>query len=261
LITTASTDSVAYAVSDDGNTIAGLSGTGAGQDGFVWTAAGGSVALPAVSNIPLLSGDGSTVAAEYRSGAAFTWTAAGSVQSINALPGSLNVTPTVISNDGSCVYGVATQGNSSNAWFIFRYADRTMTALPTPSFYDPSTAGLNLVGVTADGSEMAGTQIGFDPSTGNPSETSWVWTQSGGFISIQDLLAADGIDPGTFQIGQIDGISPDGTELYGSGLEDGMQPAAWIAEVPEPSALAAMAATFWVLSIRPIRFCRRRDGF
>ena len=73
-------------------------------------------------------------------------------------------------------------------------------------------------------------------------------------LSIQP---AAGVDPGSETDLSISGISPDGTMLYGQGLEDGMQPSTWVAIVPEPTSFL-LAATGGTLLI-PFRRLRQRS--
>jgi uncharacterized membrane protein len=231
----AGAESQVTALSADGKTAVGEFNTGNQYTPFVWTSANGIANLPTTSGAsPIVSADGSTIAGETRTSSGYIWTAASGVTPINALPGSLNIHPVIISANGSQILGDATNNNQS---FLFEYAGGVMSTTPSPSFGNYNFASTGLSGATSDFSQRVGMYAAIDPSTNNIVSVPWFWSAKTGYETIQDYLAASGINTGAYDIDTIAGISPDGMVLYGHGLDDGIQPSTWVAVVPEPSML------------------------
>jgi probable HAF family extracellular repeat protein len=116
--------SVANAVSDDGSTVVGFSGLGAGQEAFRWTSGSGMVGLGDLSggdfesSADAVSADGSVVVGYGTRGTspstreAFRWTSGGGMVGLGYLPGSsLYGGAHGVSGDGSVVVGES--GSSS----------------------------------------------------------------------------------------------------------------------------------------------------
>ena len=91
----------------------------------------------------------------------------------------------------------------------------------------------------------------------SPSAFPWMWTAAGGYVRLADYLTSAGINLGNYQLRDVVGISPDGRTLYGTGLDNGIQPSGWIAVVPEPSAAAILLAAGATMLLRPQRVRRR----
>jgi probable HAF family extracellular repeat protein len=81
---------------------------------------------------------------------------------------------------------------------------------------------------SADGSVVVGVS---NVNGGNVSEA-FRWTQATGMQSIQDLLLADGISTAGWILTSVLGISPDGTIMFGTGIDPSGQTESWIADIP-----------------------------
>ena len=237
----------ANGVSDDGSVIVGVDNNGA----FRWTAATGAVDIGA-GNALDVSGDGAVVVGETNGSLAFRWTASTGMVSLGYLPGYSGSEAQGTDADGSVVVGGCFGAQA------FRWTASTgMVGLGYLPGYDHSWA----YGVSADGSVV----VGFDWQDPNnngsqDNDEAFLWTASGGLTaigpglayranadgsvvvgknqngafrwtaatgmqSIQDILTADGVNPG--QLIFATGVSADGRTIVG--LTGGE---AWIATIP-----------------------------
>jgi probable HAF family extracellular repeat protein len=258
----------AQAVSDDGSVVTGQSNGEDGTQPFRWTAEDGMVGLGLVGTAYAVSANGETLAgyASFGSGGsrAYRWTESEGMVNLGLLPGgSIRSMAFGISTDGSVIVGVSdTETAFSQA---FRWTqEQGMVALPDlPEGLERSTAysisadGTVIVGdassaagteacrwtadgvqglgvlpggeysskaraVSADGSVIVGSsQSAFtDPD----SCEMFRWTEDGGMVGLGDLSG------GEFQSYAYD-VSADGSVIVGVGYgADGSEAVVWDVE-------------------------------
>ena len=192
------TESWAYAVSSDGDTVVGFSQVALGaRHAFRWTMAGGMQDLGA-SVAHAVSADGSVVVGSGGAGSgAFRWTAAGGSQDLGALPGGSAASAYGVSADGNVVVGSAQ--NSAGEWRAFRWTAAT-------GVQDLGTLGLNSYAnaVSDDGHVVVGTS-----SVGvNGPFLAFRWTAATGMQSMGTLTG--------FASSYGNAVSADGSVVVGS---------------------------------------------
>ena len=186
----AGASSRALGASSDGSVIVGnttLMGGASSVYPFIWTPAGGIVALGGFNGIAIarsVSGDGSVVVGTREDFGGFIWTQASGFQ-----PSGINHT-TAVSGDGLVVVGSEPATR----------CDAAGCSVLTPG---AATAQSSALGVSFDGSVVVG---GLSPSLGG---AAFLWTQAAG----AQLL--DNQPPSTFQYSQASGVSGDGSVVVG----------------------------------------------
>jgi hypothetical protein len=75
--------------------------------------------------------------------------------------------------------------------------------------------------------------VGYGGNAQNSSEA-FRWTEIDGMQSVQDLLAAEGIDLGGWTLRRATGVSADGTTIVGWGLNPDGKSEGWVATLPLP---------------------------
>lgn len=229
----------AFGVSDDGETVFGVSGL----EGFRWTDSGGMVGLgglggPVVnSSINAVSSDGQ-IAAGYGwgglAGEPARWTSATGMVGIGALggggPGELLGRAHGISADGSTIVGSSTNTNGDTEAFRWTSAS--------------GIVGLGFLGATnnisiatdtsADGSIV----VGYSRRLISNVQVlgAFIWDASDGMRTIEDVLANSGVDLDGATLYSVWGISDDGKTLTGGGRQDGGFSEGWVAELDGPVA-------------------------
>ena len=98
--------------------------------------------------------------------------------------------------------------------------------------------------VSADGSVIVG----------GSAEGAFIWDEPNGTQSLRDLLIDEGVDLTAWTLQAATGISADGRTIVGYGTNPLGQTEAWIATVPEPTALPLLAV------VMSLARCRRRRG-
>jgi len=231
------------AISGDGSTIVGISGSNAFCDGeaFVWTSGGGMQALGCpVSPVSLcfenaangVSSDGSVIvgtslqsgslagaAWSYSNGAYNCFLGACALHA-TSVAGANAVTPdgTVIvgqTNPATNVSGTTVQG------FVYKNGQATLVGQL------PGGNSSQLLAVSSNGAVAVGTAI-----DGNFHQVAVIWTPTLGLQPIGALLTDAGVT--TVQdwgLSQATGISADGTVIVGTG-DYGNAPNGWIAVLP-----------------------------
>ena len=216
-------DSRGYAVSNDGNMVAGFGSTAAGPEAMRWTEAGGMVGLGLLAGLPYstaygISGDGNTVVGfghqnilqtnGVAGDQAFRWTQATGMVGLGYLNVGDNYSLAAATNsDGSVVVG-----NSSNTVAgtaeAFRWAQATgmvglgqLAGNPFPFSYAQA--------VSNDGNTIVGVGL----NAGSALEA-FVWKPSTGMVGIGDLAG------GAFNSSPY-GISGDGSIVVGTGTSAG----------------------------------------
>jgi probable HAF family extracellular repeat protein len=253
----------ANAISSDGHSIAGYTGTPSGYDhATLWTDTQGFQDLGKLSGsdssrAEAISADGSVVVGNswlsYSSTRyeGFVWTASAGMQSIGVLPGMSNSFAYGVSADGSVIVGAS----YTNA---FRYtASGGMQDLGVINYgvgvpYSVATE------VSGDGKVV----VGYSGTTGV--DEAFVWQESTGQMrTLSDLLSESGKASSWSNLASVQGVSGDsvsGYNLVGYGTISGQQHAFLVTglfAVPEPSAfyLGAIAAMLFCSVI----FTRNRD--
>ncbi|HEU5047542.1 MAG TPA: hypothetical protein VFT64_06840 [Rickettsiales bacterium] len=205
------TNSLAYGISGDGNTIVGYSYTaGAHEHAFYWTQPTGIIDLGTLGGLnsvaEAVSGDGSVIIGRAETAGistfAFRWTQATGMVSLGTLGGDHSYAHGV-SEDGSVVVGEADLPSNSGR-DAFRWTQGTgMVDLGT-------LGGATSVasGVSANGNIIAGTSL----ISGNGASNAFRWTQSTGMVSLGTLGGA-----GSFA----SGISADGSTIVGTSYVSG----------------------------------------
>ena len=94
----------------------------------------------------------------------------------------------------------------------------------------PGKTHAQAFGVSSDGSVVIGSS-----SIGSNDIEAFIWDQTNGMRSIQDLLIEQGIDLTGWTLSEARGISDDGQLIVGFGTNPLGAQEAWLATVPEPT--------------------------
>jgi probable HAF family extracellular repeat protein len=227
--------SVAYAVSADGATVVGS----LERFAFRWTSNGGWMSLPSGAHglgihANGVSADGSIIVGggwDQYAGEALLWTSSGDVVGLGHLANGLYSSANAVSADGSTVVGWSeTTGWPATEAFLWTSSDG-MVGLG-------QLAGGELIGystatsVSADGSIVVGN------STSARGEEAFIWDDTNGMRSLEDVLIDDyGLDLTGWDLTSATGISADGQTIVGYGINPDGHTEAWIATVPIPGAI------------------------
>jgi probable HAF family extracellular repeat protein len=218
----------AAAANRDGSVVVGMALIGETAEAVYWTPTGlvpignptGDVSATAWSvsaDGSVIAGSGSTNGTEL----AFRWTASTGSLDLDLLPGAIGSRPYAVSADGSVIVGGDTRygGKDSEA---FRWTQSTgsigLGFLPGDNFSQANA-------VNADGSVIVGV------SGENSVYHAFIWTASTGIISLQDALAAGGIDVSGWKDLIATGVSADGHVIVGNGVDPLGHSEAWIANL------------------------------
>lgn len=219
--------------------ITGVSGNGAtvigdGQAangsfyGFTWTSAGGMQLIDPLGlfgdEAPAgVNRDGSVVVGNFYYGGAFRWSSAAGMQDLGHFPGRLYAQAFDVSDDGSVVVGSSGTWTTSTGWAYldaFRWTSAGgMQDLGTM----PGDARSEAIGVSGDGSIVVGTRLDSTLTT----QRSFVWTQAMGMVDLSAYISALGVNLTGWDLGEVRGISADGSAIMGLGLFNG-QVAGWV---------------------------------
>jgi probable HAF family extracellular repeat protein len=238
-------------MSANGNVVAGYFETASHEPrAYVWTAAGGTQALPLPDPQPAsneqyakgVSADGTRVVGWSRSASGyhgFLWSnSTGYLATSLGLSGGSASYALRISGDGSTVLGRTDfPGPSNTAWLWS--ASNGYTTLPTVS-------GVTTIGPTAisgNGTTVVG--AAFPTEFADPI----LWTAQTGTVRIADILTASGVDLTGWTLGTAYGVSFDGTRIVGVG-EFGGERRGWLVTVPAPGAASILAAGVTCFGLR-----------
>ena len=206
----------AYDVSDDGNTVVGLSWDGCSGRGFVWDPVNGMQELDVQINggnrASAISGDGSTAAgfAQSNSRSPVYWNPSDltGVPLDPALGGEVYG----LSTDGNLSVGTLYQGSSAGLYEAY-VRDASTGFLANLGALDGNNFAAAGLDITDDGSVITG----FDYF--QLSRVGWVWTASDGIISLQDRMAALGLSiPNVYTC---NAVSDDGLTIVGGAPPQG----------------------------------------
>jgi probable HAF family extracellular repeat protein len=236
-------NSTAYAVSDDGTVVVGVSdNTDLNGEGFIWTEASGMLGIGDLDGGIFLSqafgvsGDGQTVVGQSSStlgDEAFRWTLLGGMVGLGDFPGGLESSLAEdASYDGSVIVGWGIGSSDENPEGFqseaFRWTQATgmvgLGDLTGGRFYSLAN------GVSGDGSVVVGQATSGDAPATDGLEA-FVWTQETGMRSVRSVLAAAGVDMTGWVLASATGVSSNGRTLVGFGVHDG-RGEAWIATLP-----------------------------
>ncbi|HVZ63843.1 MAG TPA: PEP-CTERM sorting domain-containing protein [Lacunisphaera sp.] len=250
-----STPSYAVSISNDGSVLYGVAGNGSGQSQAVRFVAGGSataipfasvgdtwsspVARAISSNGNLMLGTSSSNSLISGAGSrAFLYNnTAASITLLPLLSGGSWSQGLAMNSAGSLMLlGGDTPTNANGELYL--YDGSTVAALGTP---DPSL-GLNIFGgMSADGSVVGLTW------TGASSNQSFIYN-SHGWQDFYGVASGSGANLSGWTTLNINGISEDGTLVWGDGLHNGNNEgfvmefsSGYLSAVPEPSTYAAIA--------------------
>jgi probable HAF family extracellular repeat protein len=271
-------NSNASGVSADGSIIVGSSGQVAygGAEAFRWTQESGMVGLgffplgycvpPDISSCAYfrayssngISADGSVIIGMGRSvgsgpfldpiGMPFRWTQEGGLSILDRVPFYSSVNG--VSANGSVIVGEHGYRTISRGRKAFRWTQSSGMVLlndrPNPDEYPYEWSSSS--GVSADGSIIIGSSNIIESSNLTQGAIAFVWTQTGGMVSLKDTLIGAGLDLSGWRLDYATGISADGFTIVGNGINPLGKTEGWVANlspepIPEPlTILGSMAA-------------------
>lgn len=246
--------SQARGTSMDGTVVVGYSQSAAGSEAFRWTISGGMIGLGDLagggfsSEAYGVSADGRVVVGRGHSnggGEAFRWTAADGMVGLGFLfnaDQNFSVADG-ISADGSVIFGHAWA--SSGGTVAFRWtAEGGMVGLgDLPGAKPMGSPDSRVYAASADGSVLVGY------GTAETGVRATLWTQANGLRGLYDVFTNDyRLDLTDWRLYSAEGISADGSVIVGTGIHNGNYEA-WMAIIPEPSALTLTAIAFGILGL------------
>ncbi len=216
-------------VSGDGATVIGLGQALNGYFyGFRWSSAGGMQLLDPLDQFgdespANVSRDGSAVVGSHYFGRAFRWTSAGGMQDLGSFPGQVHAQAADVSDDGAVVVGSSGTWTTSTGW-AYLHAFRWTTGGGMQDLGTlPGDVRSEAVGVSGDGSIVVG--MGLDATLSI--SRAFAWTQASGMVELGAYVAALGVNLTGWNLGEVRGISADGSAIFGHGLFNGGS-ASWI---------------------------------
>ncbi len=218
-------------VSGDGATVIGY---GQAADGslhsFLWTSAGGTQYLDSLNlfgdnGATSVNQDGTAIVGNYAGSQAFVWTSAAGMQGLGVLPTRLGAVANDVSGDGTTAVGYSyTWSGSTGYTFLdaFRWTAaggmEDLGVLPGDDFSYAT-------GVSRDGSVVVGTSYTL---VGGYTAHPFLWTSTLGMVDLTTYLTALGVDLTGWNLGDAQGISADGSALFGYGSQSGATTGGWI---------------------------------
>lgn len=215
--------SQAISVSGDGSVVVGQ-GTTPTQQAFTWSEGHGMQGIPGMLEGRDVSTDGSVVV-----GGAHLWSAtSGLIQ----LGGEVQETYG-ISADGQVAVGV---GNFGRGLEAFRWTTETgpvgLGDLEGGEFYSRAHA------VSSDGIIVGESR----PTPGTSNVAAFIWDETHSLRSLRDVLTNEyALDLDGWWLTSATDISPDGRTVIGWGVNPDGNGEAWVAHIPEPTALLLLA--------------------
>lgn len=214
--------SLAYAISADGSTVAGITRTGSSPYPFRWTEATGVVRLPAEGGVGVFKGgamgtsaDGSVVVGFADNGTteAFRWTAQDGTTLLGHLPSrGFHSIAVDVSSDGMVVVGTSDSKAPPSAGvaevneaFIWTPNAGMVGIGDLPGGL--ASQGSDASAVSADGLVVVGS------GHSDSGQEAFLWTEASGIIGLGDL------EGGSFESRAID-VSADGSVVVGWGTSE-----------------------------------------
>ncbi|HVU89840.1 MAG TPA: dockerin type I domain-containing protein [Pirellulales bacterium] len=212
-------------VSSAGSAAAGIMSVAGNNEAFLWTSSAGITdlgKLPAAIDSRALgiSADGATVVGASGT-QPFLWTKAGGMVGLPSLPGATLTYGTAVTNNDTIVAGSGLFLGAPAATFLEAFRWTSKTGSVSLGFL-PGASSSQVGGMSLDGSMIVGS-----------SGTAFVWTQASGMLNLKSVLSANGatgLTGWTLLAGN--GVSGDGREIAGYGLDPAGHYEAFLATLP-----------------------------
>ena len=191
------------------------------EEAFRWVKNGGSIGLGTLAGGTTsiangISADGLVVVGQSGSASgnqAFRWVG-GTMTGLGFLPGGAFSVAYGTNSDGTVVVGGS---DSTGAHQAFRWSGGAMTGLGIL----PGGSTSDALAVSGDGTVVVGTSV-------RGRNYAVRWTAADGMRSIEDLLAAAGVDITGWQLNVARAVSSDGTTIVGDGIDPSGNAQGWI---------------------------------
>jgi uncharacterized membrane protein len=222
--------STAYAVSADGSTFVGNVMQNDERSAVRWSGGPATglppLAIPGNTTASAISGNGALIAGHVQSSMDGTWYLAqwNSQQGAwNNMPEPANsVFPFAVSDDGFVISGMYV--NQGGEYEPFRFVGDTFEDMGLPT----DIAGAVISAASADGA----TAVGDATTTADPIARAYVWTESEGFVFLDDLLTTLGIDFEGFDLRAARGVSANGKVIVGDAVNSRNRPEGFVVRLP-----------------------------
>jgi probable HAF family extracellular repeat protein len=230
----------ATGASADGSVIVGTDAAGNGTEAFRWVAGQGIEGLGDLpggtfhSQAKAVSADGRVVvgyshASEGYRG--FRWEVGLGMTDLGTIPGGTSSSAWGVTADGAVVVG---RSGDSSGQQAFRWT--AATGMIGLGDFGGGTLFSEAMAASADGSIIVGR------GTTGTGQEAFIWDAPHGMRRLTDVLVNDyGLDLSGWTLTSARAISPDGLTIVGSGTNPVGNSEAWIAHLPEPSTLLALA--------------------
>ncbi len=171
----------------------------------------------------------------------FRWTSATGTAGLGDLPGGIFKSfAEDVSADGSTIVGWRESGSGREA-FLWT-ASGEMVGLGDLGGGEFLSEGW---GISGDGATIVGR------ATTVSGAEAFIWDATNKMRSLQEVLATDfGLDLAGWQLLAATDITPDGSTIVGYGTNPAGQREAWLASLPEPSAILLLATGLAALAWR-----------
>ena len=238
--------SVANAISDDGTIVFGwasYSAVNRYQEAWRWTASSGLTRLGVLKTNHFLSfvaARGVSADGKYATGysegetvgddtTGFVYSTDKGMRSLGRLPDSTVSYGIAVASDGRRILGASGAAGPAPWEHLFLWSESTgmqdIGAPPATSFIGSGQAALDTTGSAAVFSATLGAQ---DSSP----NLAFIWNSSNGFALVEDLLTAVGLQPPSGRAVSVNGMSDDGTVLWGSFGRGSEREDGWVAKIP-----------------------------
>lgn len=238
---------LARGVSSDGSVIVGESRLGGYYSKAVrWINGGAPVLLEPFTNefessvASDVSADGSVIVGGFYHDShsqVFRWAQDGGASLLSPLPGDSEVRDSIVSGDGMTIVGQSVRhGAIVSDAFVWQEDSGTLRLAERPN----GIGQIEAMDISFDGSTIVGIMIENDPSfIVHP----FIWTRADGLRDLEEVLVGDFglVDVVDWHLAYATGISSDGRVIVGWGTNPSGEAEAWIATIPEPSALLLLS--------------------
>ncbi len=167
----------------------------------------------AVATVVRISADGSTIIGEATTSPgdsctarAIRWVGDGEAQNLGILPGTCDSRARDVSDNGAVIVGQCTLYQDSTASRAFRW-----TAAGGMQNLGQAVGQIGSKATFVSGNGLV--IVGLSTSQGGP----FIWTSTTGIVLLEQYLLARGVNLSEWSLGEIDGISFDGSAIFGRG--------------------------------------------